>query len=100
MQPETIIQNRYAQRPVDFGIDIAHEIKACHRQLFAHKTRIRHHQGNLRETFFFNQTRVAGDVISSSVSDFVIGDHTFEVGGKRKKQIETSIRFCDKTLDS
>ena len=48
-------------------------------------------KGNLRETFFFNQTRVVYDVISSSVSDFVIGDHTFEVGGKRKgkKQIET-----------
>lgn len=59
-------------------------------------------KGNLRETFFFNQTRVmrdlverispkVSDVISSSVSDFVIGDHTFEVGGKRKgkKQIET-----------
>ena len=46
--------------------------------------------GNLRETFFYNQTRVAGDVISSKVSDFVIGDHTFEVGGKKKgaKQIE------------
>ena len=47
--------------------------------------------GNLRETFFFNQTRVVYDVISSNVSDFVIGAHTFEVGGKRKgkKQIET-----------
>ena len=46
--------------------------------------------GNLRETFFCNQTRVVGDVISSKASDFVIGDHTFEVGGKKKgaKQIE------------
>ena len=46
--------------------------------------------GNLRETFFYNQTRVVSDVISSKVSDFVIGDHTFEVGGKKKgaKQIE------------
>ena len=46
--------------------------------------------GNLRETFFYNQTRVVADVISSKVSDFVIGDYTFEVGGKKKgaKQIE------------
>lgn len=46
--------------------------------------------GNLRETFFYNQTRVVADVISSKVSDFVIGEYTFEVGGKKKgaKQIE------------
>lgn len=46
--------------------------------------------GNLRETFFYNQTRVVCDVISSKVSDFVIEDYTFEVGGKKKKtkQIE------------
>ena len=46
--------------------------------------------GNIRETFFYNQTRLVSDVISSKVSDFVIGEHTFEVGGKRKraKQIE------------
>ena len=46
--------------------------------------------GNLRETFFYNQTREVSDVISSKVSDFVIGEHTFEIGGTRKggKQIE------------
>ena len=46
--------------------------------------------GNIRETFFYNQTRLVSDVISSKVSDFVIGDHMFEVGGKKKraKQIE------------
>ena len=46
--------------------------------------------GNLRETFFYNQTRAVSDVISSKVSDFVIGEHTFEIGGKNKdgKQIE------------
>lgn len=45
---------------------------------------------NIRETFFYNQTRLVSDVISSKVSDFVIGDHAFEVGEKRKraKQIE------------
>lgn len=39
---------------------------------------------NVRETFFYNQTRVTQDVIASKVSDFVIGEHTFEVGGKGK----------------
>lgn len=47
--------------------------------------------GNLRETFFYNQTRVANEVISSKESDFVIGQYTFEIGGRKKgaKQIET-----------
>ena len=46
-------------------------------------------KGNLRETFFFNQTRVSNDVVSSRISDFRIGDITFEVGGakKGKKQL-------------
>lgn len=42
--------------------------------------------GNVRETFFMNQTRVMHDVITSSVSDFQIGKYTFEVGGKNKAQ--------------
>lgn len=47
--------------------------------------------GNLRETFFYNQMRVENDVIASRVSDFMIGDMTFEVGGRKKgkKQIES-----------
>ncbi len=47
--------------------------------------------GNLRETFFYNQMRVCNDVISSKVSDFKIGEYTFEVGGKKKgtRQIES-----------
>ena len=40
--------------------------------------------GNLRETFFYNQMRVCNEVHSSDVSDFSIGDYTFEVGGKKK----------------
>lgn len=46
--------------------------------------------GNMRETFFFSQMKVRNDVISSKVSDFVIGKYTFEVGGRKKgkKQIE------------
>lgn len=42
--------------------------------------------GNVRETFFMNQTRVMHDVIMSSVSDFQIEKYTFEVGGKNKTQ--------------
>jgi hypothetical protein len=47
-------------------------------------------KGNIRETFFLNQLRVKHDVISSPVSDFLIDDITFEVGGKNKsrKQIQ------------
>ena len=46
--------------------------------------------GNIRETFFYNQMRVKNDVISSKVSDFMINEYTFEIGGKKKgkKQIE------------
>lgn len=40
--------------------------------------------GNVRETFFYNQTRLTQPVTSSKVSDFEIGDYTFEVGGKNK----------------
>lgn len=57
-------------------------------------------KGNMRETFFFNQMRVSNDVISSRISDFQIGDITFEVGGakKGKKQLagaETGIVVRD-----
>ncbi len=46
--------------------------------------------GNVRETFFLNQTRVRHDVISSPLSDFEIDGKTFEIGGRKKgqKQIE------------
>lgn len=40
--------------------------------------------GNVRKTFFYNQTRLALDVTSSKVSDFSIGKYTFEVGGAKK----------------
>lgn len=43
-------------------------------------------KGNLRETFFYNQTRVTNEPIVSSVADFKIGRYTFEVGGHNKKQ--------------
>jgi len=46
--------------------------------------------GNLRETFFYNQTRVNNDVIASKDADLLIGPYTFEIGGRKKgkKQIE------------
>ena len=45
--------------------------------------------GNVRETFFYNQLHVTHDVIASRVSDFSVGDYTFEIGGRKKgkKQI-------------
>ena len=42
--------------------------------------------GNVRETFFINQTRVANEVISSPISDFEIDGKTFEIGGRKKGQ--------------
>lgn len=47
--------------------------------------------GNVRETFFFNQTKVKHETLTSSVSDFEIEGMTFEIGGKNKdqKQIQT-----------
>lgn len=46
--------------------------------------------GNLRETFFYNQTRVRNNVVSSKISDFEINGVTYEVGGanKGRKQLE------------
>ena len=40
--------------------------------------------GNVRETFFNNQMRVMNDVVTSKISDFRIGDRTFEIGGHGK----------------
>ena len=40
--------------------------------------------GSVRETFFFNQMRVNHLVTASKISDFQIGNLTFEVGGKSK----------------
>ncbi len=42
--------------------------------------------GNMRETFFYNQMRVKNEVISSEKADFIVDNHTFEVGGKNKQQ--------------
>ena len=56
--------------------------------------------GNVRETFFYNQTRLTQDVTSSKVSDFAIGKYTFEVGGAKKshkqvKDVENSFIVRD-----
>ena len=42
--------------------------------------------GNIRETIFLALTKPNHSVTSSSVADFKIGEYTFEVGGKNKKQ--------------
>ena len=46
--------------------------------------------GNVRETFFYNQTRLILPVKSSKISDFEIGKYIFEIGGKKKgrKQVK------------
>lgn len=46
--------------------------------------------GNVRETFFMNQMRVVGDVMCSPVSDFLVDDMTFEIGGRKKGQKQIS----------
>lgn len=48
--------------------------------------------GNVRETFFMNQTRVCNEVRSSDISDFEIDGKVFEIGGRKKgqKQIESA----------
>ena len=48
--------------------------------------------GNVRETFFLNQTRVQHQVNTSAMADFSINDKDFEVGGKNKglKQIQNA----------
>lgn len=58
--------------------------------------------GNVRETFFYNQTRLTQPVTSSKVSDFQIGKYTFEVGGKKKcskqvKEVENAFIVRDDT---
>lgn len=42
--------------------------------------------GNIRETTFLSLLKVTHTVTSSSVSDFKVGDYTFEIGGRNKKQ--------------
>lgn len=44
-------------------------------------------EGNIRETFFFNQVSQVSDVYASVPADFYVdGRYTFELGGKQKKQ--------------
>jgi predicted AAA+ superfamily ATPase len=42
--------------------------------------------GNVRETFFFNQTKVGHETLASPISDFEIEGMTFEIGGRTKEQ--------------
>lgn len=48
-----------------------------------------HGLGKVRETFFFNQMRLRNEVVLSPLSDFLIGNVTFEVGGKNKGKKQT-----------
>ena len=50
--------------------------------------------GNVRETFFLSATQVTEHVLASTISDFQIGEYTFEVGGKKKgkKQLAEATR--------
>ena len=50
--------------------------------------------GNVRETFFLSATQVTERVLASTISDFQIGEYTFEVGGKKKgkKQLAEAAR--------
>jgi hypothetical protein len=47
--------------------------------------------GNARETFFFNQVQTVQPVTASKISDFEVGDMTFEIGGRNKKQTQISL---------
>ena len=51
-------------------------------------------KGNIRETFFMNQLRVAYPIVSSVIADFTIDGFDFEIGGKNKsgKQIKTAAK--------
>ena len=61
--------------------------------LLYHLSSVTPNIGNVRETFFFNQTKAKCRTYTSSVSDFEIDGLTFEVGGKNKeqKQIQTVV---------
>ena len=44
-------------------------------------------KGNLRETFFLNQTATTQNVYASKDADFLVNEQfTFEIGGKNKQQ--------------
>lgn len=44
--------------------------------------------GNIRETIFLTWLKVGHKITASSVSDFKVGDYTFDVGGKNKGQAQ------------
>lgn len=45
---------------------------------------------NIRETFFLSATQLTERVYASTISDFQIGNYTFEVGGKKKGKKQLS----------
>lgn len=58
--------------------------------LMYHLANHRPDEGNMRETFFANQMRVAHNITSSPAADFIVDGLTFEIGGRNKgrRQIE------------
>jgi uncharacterized protein len=48
-------------------------------------------KGNIRETFFMNQLRVAYPIVSSKIADFTIDAYDFEIGGKNKRSKQVKI---------
>lgn len=44
--------------------------------------------GNIRETFFLNQTSVKNDVFSALKGDFIINNSVFEIGGRSKTRYQ------------
>ena len=63
--------------------------------------KIKEEEGNIRETFFFNQVNNTNKINTSKESDFLVNDmYTFEVGGKNKdstqvKGIESAFVVSD-----
>ena len=68
-------------------------------KVYLHNTALAYHLsggspdiGSVRESFFYSQLHTVTEVLSAPISDFQIGDMTFEVGGRKKgqKQIESA----------
>ena len=76
------------------GLGKVDKIYLDNTNLIYHLAKENWNTGNVRETFFLNQLRVAHQVFASTLADFKLDKITFEVGGKRKglKQIEEAER--------
>jgi hypothetical protein len=69
--------NNYMAKPDKIYLENTNLVYAIHEE--------KGNEGNLRETFFFNQLKANYSVTTSKESDFLVDDkYTFEVGGKGK----------------